>query len=121
MPLNGVWRAVRSYFDWQSILIAIVAITIAFADINYSLILGFFAVPTAIFALMSRLKDSRTKNYARKLFRFGRCILLAISGPAGCAFNTYRTEATLQPVILELDGYFIKYGKFPETLAELAI
>jgi hypothetical protein len=100
-------------------LFAFIGLVASLLRANVAFMLGFVLVPIGSIAGITRLFDKQHRNVMQRLALYGSCALLVVSGPAGCALTSYRTEAALQPLISALDAFYVQQGKYPIQLSEV--
>lgn len=106
--------------DWKLLVIAVVAAILAIIGPNAAFTIGFVAIPSAIIACGRRILGHEKRSMKMRFIAYGGCALLAISGPGGCALNTFRVEKTATPIITALEQYKVKCGNYPEKLESVA-
>ena len=106
--------------DWKLLFTAIIAAVLAVTGPNAAMTIGLVAIPTALVACGRRMMAKETRSLKMRFVAYGGCALLAISGPGGCALNTFRVERAAVPVISALEQYKLKYGDYPEKLEAVA-
>lgn len=106
--------------DWKILFAAVVAAVLAIIGPNAAMTIGLVAIPTALFACGRRIFDKEKRNLKMRFIAYGGWALLAISGPGGCALNTFRVERAAVPIISALEQYMLKYGNYPEKLESVA-
>jgi len=106
--------------DWKLFFIAVIAAVLAVIGPNAAMTIGLLAIPTALVACGRRIFDKEKRCLKMRFVAYGGCALLAISGPGGCALNTFRVERTAAPIITALEQYKLKYGNYPAKLEAVA-
>lgn len=100
--------------DWKLLVIAIIAAILSMVGANSAFMIGIIGVPSAFVAIGRRLFDTQKRDMKMKIVAYGGCILLFVSGPGGCAINTYRVEKAAEPIIQALEQLRNKNGIYPK-------
>lgn len=117
--MNLPYTLERSDLAWLAAAVAVLLISLY--DANVALGLSGFGVVAAIHRFFHRVRDPKRRSPVGRVVVYGSCILLVVSGPAGCILSSCQTETAMQPVIAAIAKYHDAHGKYPENLRLLAV